>query len=1037
MKTVGFPGNAYNLILSGWAKANSLVYDPNSKYSEIKKRRFELRLEIQYNEGGNQNYSAYFDWNCMAWQFAAVPIPLDPNKTLRSLTVYADYSYNANEVLFDNIRLTQGTGTFSEFTENGLLISQRDGYYILTNELAEEKTSYHQIGDVMSSTLTDRYDETKKYVTEYRYDAYHNVIWQKDYRGVITEYLRNGYGTVTKTYTYYDKTKRIVQESKLDAGGNYITEVYDERGTDIASKFTYQNSTGLLLNSTTPQSQQTDYAYNTSQDITKMSATVGGKVNANDYVYKKGYPVRITHNGVNFDFTYNAKGLTEIKVAGTKTTNLYHEKLTDYLTTGRTCTVASYVVKNGAYTLRTVYDRNGQAIAVQEYQSGDALSAHVTDTPDSAAWKKIVTNTYDDDGYLTQSVDELNRVTYRYEYDAYGDMKQCTYSTNGRNVTLSASYGDKFHRLDKQVQKIDSVERAYEYTYEDGPDARLKTVALPTGYKTYPKYDNLGRSAGRIMRIKTGDLIFEETIAYLTGSESTSPKYTRETNYVTSIKHYSRLGSVTETTGYGYDKNGNIETVTLNGVQKKKYTYDGLNRLTKEVNTPFGTTTEYEYDAGGNITQKRVSGQAAIGYGYDTANKDRLISYNGETIGEYDAQGNPWKYRGKTLSWAKRGELTQFGSSYYAYNANGVRTSKNGIKYFYNGQNLIKEEHTDYSLWFFYDERGIAGFTKSANANSVTSSDTSYYYRKNAEGDITHLYSQGGDLLARYEYNAWGEVRVYNRNGSDITEGSNYANEIGRINPIRYRGYYYDEDTKLYYLINRYYDPEVGRFINADDIKYLDPETLGGINLFAYCNNNPVMYVDPMGTSWLLAFAIVALFLFTPVGGVAAQVVATTTSYVGLAVASIWDEEIREDMNRISWNPFNSNAKAVFGSNKISFYKGMPVFLKDSGRSGSFFVISLNRYRDEDELRHERGHGWQAMMMGIGTFGITVAIPSPLALGPWAANNKYYSAPWETLPDILGGVQGRTHTAEEIKLAWGYYAVSMIFPPAAYFFLIQ
>ena len=332
-----------------------------------------------------------------------------------------------------------------------------------------------------------------------------------------------------------------------------------------------------------------------------------------------------------------------------------------------------------------------------------------------------------------------------------------------RNVTLSASYGDKFHRLDKQVQKIDSVERAYEYTYEDGPDARLKTVALPTGYKTYPKYDNLGRSAGQIMRIKTGDLIFEETIAYLTGSESTSPKYTRETNYVTSIKHYSRLGSVTETTGYGYDKNGNIETVTLNGVQKKKYTYDGLNRLTKEVNTPFGTTTEYEYEAGGNITQKRVSGQAAIGYGYDTANKDRLISYNGETIGEYDAQGNPWKYRGKTLSWAKRGELTQFGSSYYAYNANGVRTSKNGIKYFYNGQNLIKEEHTDYSLWFFYDERGIAGFTKSANANSVTSSDTSYYYRKNAEGDITHLYSQGGDLLARYEYNAWGEVRVYNR----------------------------------------------------------------------------------------------------------------------------------------------------------------------------------------------------------------------------------------------------------------------------------
>jgi len=276
-----------------------------------------------------------------------------------------------------------------------------------------------------------------------------------------------------------------------------------------------------------------------------------------------------------------------------------------------------------------------------------------------------------------------------------------------------------------------------------------------------------------------------------------------------------------------------------------------------------------------------VSGQAAIGYGYETANKDRLISYNGETIGEYDAQGNPWKYRGKTLSWAKRGELTQFGSSYYAYNANGVRTSKNGIKYFYDGHRLIKEEHTDYSLWFFYDERGIAGFTKSGNANSVTSSDTSYYYRKNAEGDITHLYSQGGDLLARYEYNAWGEVRVYNRNGSDITEGSNYANEIGRINPIRYRGYYYDEDTKLYYLINRYYDPEVGRFINADDIKYLDPETLGGINLFAYCNNNPVMGFDPEGHVNWWKFAAIVLAAVV----IVAATVATVATFGATSVA--------------------------------------------------------------------------------------------------------------------------------------------------------
>lgn len=67
------------------------------------------------------------------------------------------------------------------------------------------------------------------------------------------------------------------------------------------------------------------------------------------------------------------------------------------------------------------------------------------------------------------------------------------------------------------------------------------------------------------------------------------------------------------------------------------------------------------------------------------------------------------------------------------------------------------------------------------------------------------------------------------------------------MNPFRYRGYYYDTETKLYYLQTRYYDPETGRFLNMDSIDYADPENLNGLNLYAYCNNNPVMYVDPTG----------------------------------------------------------------------------------------------------------------------------------------------------------------------------------------------
>lgn len=73
---------------------------------------------------------------------------------------------------------------------------------------------------------------------------------------------------------------------------------------------------------------------------------------------------------------------------------------------------------------------------------------------------------------------------------------------------------------------------------------------------------------------------------------------------------------------------------------------------------------------------------------------------------------------------------------------------------------------------------------------------------------------------------------------------------IGTLNPFRYRSYYFDVETNLYYLQTRYYDPELGRFISADSIEYLDPETLGGLNLYAYCGNNPVMNIDKLGSDW-------------------------------------------------------------------------------------------------------------------------------------------------------------------------------------------
>lgn len=100
--------------------------------------------------------------------------------------------------------------------------------------------------------------------------------------------------------------------------------------------------------------------------------------------------------------------------------------------------------------------------------------------------------------------------------------------------------------------------------------------------------------------------------------------------------------------------------------------------------------------------------------------------------------------------------------------------------------------------------------------------------------------------------------------GNDISD----PNHIGILNPFRYRSYFYDEETGLYYLKTRYYDPETGRFITIDGIEYLDPETINGLNLYAYCGNNPVMNVDPTGEIFFLFALLIGVVTGALMGGV-------------------------------------------------------------------------------------------------------------------------------------------------------------------------
>ena len=296
------------------------------------------------------------------------------------------------------------------------------------------------------------------------------------------------------------------------------------------------------------------------------------------------------------------------------------------------------------------------------------------------------------------------------------------------------------------------------------------------------------------------------------------------------------------TISYEYDEEERITKVddSVDGITT--YTYDALGQLVTE--TVNGITTKFEYDNYGNILAKGVvdeTGEIAeetkvtYVYGDDTW-KDLLTAYNGQSI-TYDAQGNPTSYLGHELTWEKGRQLKAFDANTYTYNANGIRTSKtvDGIKHTYtlDGTKILREEWNGNTLIPLYDnEETVCG---------ILYNNEPYYFQKNLQGDIIGIVDKSSKVVANYSYDAWGVCTV-----TQDSVG------IATVNPFRYRGYYYDEEIGLYYVSSRYYDPEIGRWINADEATYLGASgTILGYNLFAYCENNPVNYEDPTG-NWLI-----------------------------------------------------------------------------------------------------------------------------------------------------------------------------------------
>ena len=483
----------------------------------------------------------------------------------------------------------------------------------------------------------------------------------------------------------------------------------------------------------------------------------------------------------------------------------------------------------------------------------------------------LTATTYGNGAKISSRYDDFNRVTgvvygeetaprYEYDYNAKGQVArvrdnllnrttQSEYDLANRPVRVKTSedakhvytgqvaYDNVYGNLSEFTEKVGENRQEFgtKFGYDDENRPTLLTYSASgkaIGQST-TTIDKLNRTT--FSAVKLGSKTFTSEYHFAAGGYGTGSV----TNLVASI---TQPGC---NCGYGYDDNGNIASATLNG-KWTGYTYDALGQLV-QVNDhsdtrsgASGTTWKYTYDLGGNILKKERFAYAdttnpleTVTYTYGDANwRDKLTAVNGNAIA-YDAIGNPLNDGTWTYTWQNGRQLQKMQKSgvtaEFVYNADGLRVQKtvNGVatKYTLHGKNIVHITSGTDELHFFYDAQNRPAV--------VVYNGTAYAYVKSLQGDIVAILDENGNTVVSYGYDAW---------GAPLWCTGELAETLGKVQPFRYRGYVYDEETGLYYLRSRFYNSSLCRFIDMDCLIHSG-------NTFAYCCNSPASMHDVCGTT--------------------------------------------------------------------------------------------------------------------------------------------------------------------------------------------
>ena len=753
-------------------------------------------------------------------------ITIDENTTFESAQAVAEskitYAYSSDE---DN-SITEKI--LYEKSDNALVIKTKECYDYADGSVQTYSKYEYENGNVLTHSKYKRVgeDDILLYDESYEYNDCGNVATHTE-----TQYATEADAfdiTYTTSYTY--DVWGMCTGTTVTCGEDVDTTIteYDLNGVTLSVTYndekviytytdfgTVDKETVVKLDGETQTvKQETDYDYDDFGNLSTCTNPDGDT----SYYYYDSYGNLTNHNFNGYFFTYNTLG-------SILTASVNDDVLVTYTYEGAEQELSSVQYANGQ-TLNYAYDEaTGDLLTVSQGEDAKFSYSYSTVGED-----EITTLTDSINGII--KVIENDKVTVKSDADTvlysvenlYEDEEK-TGSFNGKKITV----GTDVYTLKSEENK-DSF-----YVGETGTEAFTKT------------YEN--DYAGNLWKVNTANAV------------STQYGYNEDKN-VSTLKN--TLNGLVQTFGYGYDDEGNITTETLNIVTSDEvgatvetneavhYEYDEDNQLLSAETAD--TKWAYTYDDRGNITSK-TEYSVTVGqndekvytevdskaYKYeDEVWADKLTEYDEVGI-EYDVVGNPVEYLGDKLTWTMGRQLASFGDNTYTYNEDGIRTSKTvntvTTTYYLDGTNIIEQTDGTNTLHFHYDSNDeIIGFAYN---------QADYFYVKNAMSDIIGIVDDSGNLITSYAYDAWG--KVLSVTGSNI--------ELGNLNPFRYRSYYYDSDIEMYYLQSRYYDPEICRFINSDDVNFIGATgTVGSYNAFAYCENNPVNGWDYLGYSAIAVF---------------------------------------------------------------------------------------------------------------------------------------------------------------------------------------